>query len=114
VHALQRALVPGGVLVGRADEQDVAARGIGAGLITFPRDFDILAPSGPRIIPWVNSASNGSWTSSSSMSASALTKKRAYIRCRIACSTPPMYWSTAIHRFSTSRSQAAASLRASQ
>ena len=30
------------------------------------------------------------------MSASALTKKREYIRCRIACSTPPMYWSTGI------------------
>ena len=24
-------------------------------------------------------------------------KKRAYSRCRIACSTPPMYWSTGIH-----------------
>ena len=30
------------------------------------------------------------------MSASALVKKRAYIRWRIACSTPPMYWSTGI------------------
>ena len=32
------------------------------------------------------------------MSASTLVKKRAYIRCRIACSTPPMYWSTGIQR----------------
>ena len=29
-------------------------------------------------------------------SARALVKKRAYIRCRMACSTPPMYWSTGI------------------
>ena len=25
---------------------------------------------------------------------SAFVKKRAYIRCRIACSIPPMYWLT--------------------
>ena len=48
------------------------------------------------------------------MSASAFTKKRAYIRCRIACSTPPMYWSTGIQRESTAGSHAASSLRASQ
>ena len=30
-------------------------------------------------------------------------KKRAYIRCRIACSTPPMYWSTGIQRASDLR-----------
>ena len=47
------------------------------------------------------------------MSASAFTKKRAYIRCRIACSTPPMYWSTGIQRSRTSRSHAASSLLAS-
>ena len=62
----------------------------------FPRDLDIFAPS--RVtIPCVNSALKGSLTSSRSMSVSALHKKRAYIRCRIACSTPPMYWSTGIH-----------------
>ena len=84
------------------------------GAITLPLELDILLPSGPRIMPWVNRAWNGSWTSSSCMSASALTKKREYIRCRIACSTPPMYWSTGIQLRSTWRSHAAWSLWASQ
>ena len=48
------------------------------------------------------------------MSASALTKKRAYSRCRIACSTPPMYWSTGIQESTTSRSNGAWSLWGSQ
>ena len=48
------------------------------------------------------------------MSASALVKKRAYIRCRIACSTPPMYWSTGIQWSAAARSQAASSLRGSR
>ena len=66
------------------------------GATTLPLELDILAPS-RVIMPWVNRDENGSCTSSSSMSDSALQKKRAYIRCRIACSTPPMYWSTGIH-----------------
>ena len=41
-------------------------------------------------------------------------KNREYIRCKIACSTPPMYWSTGIQALSTSLSQAASSLFASQ
>ena len=61
----------------------------------LPFDFDIFAPS-RVIIPCVKRLANGSWTPSTPMSASALVKKRAYIRCRIACSTPPMYWSTGI------------------
>ena len=81
--------------------------------MTLPFDLDIFAPS-RVIIPCVNSRANGSWKSSSPMSASAFTKKRAYIRCRIACSTPPMYWSTGIQRESTAGSHAASSLRASQ
>ena len=66
-----------------------------AGLTVLPRDLDIFAPS-RVIIPWVKRFANGSRASSRSMSCSALTKKRAYIRWRIACSTPPMYWSTGI------------------
>src|ERR1700727_651939 len=31
----------------------------------------------------------------------ARVKKRLYNRCRIACSTPPIYWSTGIIRFAT-------------
>ena len=79
----------------------------------LPFDFDIFAPSWVTI-PCVNSRANGSCTPSRSMSASALMKKRAYIRCRIACSTPPMYWSTGIQRSTAPRSQAASSLRVSQ
>ena len=84
-----------------------------AGETTLPRDLLILAPS-LVTIPWVKSDWKGSWKSSWSRSASALVKKRAYMRCRIACSTPPMYWSTGIHSRSAERSQAARSLAASQ
>src|SRR5258707_15299978 len=31
----------------------------------------------------------------------ARVKKRLYNRCKIACSTPPIYWSTGIIRFTT-------------
>ena len=84
-----------------------------AGETTLPLDLLILEPS-LVTIPWVNRAWKGSWKSRWPRSASALVKKRAYIRCRIACSTPPMYWSTGIHSFSTAGSQAARSLEASQ
>ena len=81
--------------------------------MTLPFDLDIFAPS-RVIIPCVKSFRNGSWKSSRSMSASAFTKKRAYIRCRIACSTPPMYWSIGIQRESTAGSHGASSLCESQ
>jgi hypothetical protein len=42
----------------------------------LPFDLDIFAPS-RVIIPCVNRRWNGSWTSSSPMSVSAFTKKRA-------------------------------------
>src|SRR2546429_425695 len=60
------------------------------GATTLPFELDILAPS-RVIIPCVNSEEKGSLTSSRSMSVSALQKKRAYSRGRIACSTPPLY-----------------------
>jgi len=72
----------------------------------LPLDFDIFAPS-RVIIPWAKRLANGSWTASAPRSASALVKKRAYIRCRIACSTPPMYWSTDSQWSLARRSQAA-------
>ena len=65
------------------------------GLIVLPFDFDIFAPS-RVIIPCAKRFANGSSASRWPMSESALVKKRAYIRWRIACSTPPMYWSTGI------------------
>jgi hypothetical protein len=75
----------------------------------FPRDFDIFAPS-RVIIPCAKRLAKGSWTPTWPRSASALVKKRAYIRCRIACSTPPMYWSTGIQWSAAWRSQGASSL----
>src|SRR5437773_11483883 len=84
-----------------------------AGETTFPRDLLILAPS-LVTIPCVKSARKGSCTSRWPRSASALQKKRAYIRCRIACSTPPMYWSTGIHSWTASCDHAASSLTGSQ
>ena len=56
---------------------------------TLPFDFDIFAPS-LVIMPWVNSRRNGSTTGHQPASYSAFVTKRAYIRCRMACSTP--YW----------------------
>src|SRR5580704_8163183 len=79
---------------------------IDAGETTLPLDLLILAPS-LVTMPCVNSAWKGSWKSRCPRSASALVKKRAYIRCRIACSTPPMYWSTGIHWRSAAGPQAA-------
>ena len=56
-------------------------------------------------MPWVNSRWNGSRRSfgATPRSASALVKNRAYIRWRMACSTPPMYWSTGSQRSSAKR-----------
>ncbi len=52
MHALDALVRPVGVLVGGTDEQDVAARGVGAvalddrgGETTLPLDLLILAPS---------------------------------------------------------------------
>ena len=79
----------------------------------MPFDLDIFAPS--RVtMPWVKSRAKGSWNPSRPMSASAFVKKRAYIRCRIACSTPPMYWSTAIHMSTAARSHDSSALSGSQ
>ena len=51
MHSPHALVGPVGVLVRRAEEQDVAAGGVGAvtvdvgeGLITLPFDFDIFAP----------------------------------------------------------------------
>ncbi len=83
------------------------------GETTLPFDLVIFAPS-LVIIPWVKSRANGSLTPSSPRSLRAFMKKRAYSRWRIACSTPPMYWSTGIQRSTASRDHAAWSLSASQ
>ena len=47
-------------------------------------------------MPWVSSFVNGSSTDTSFRSRITLVQKRAYSRCRIACSMPPMYWSIGI------------------
>ena len=88
---------------------------ISSGATRLPFDFDIFAPS-RRIMPWVKSRRNGSRSSAgaTSRSASALVKKRAYIRWSTACSAPPMYWSTGIHAATTSRWKGASSHHGSQ
>ncbi len=45
-------------------------------------------------MPCVSRFLNGSSPCTSPSSRISLWKKRAYSRCRIACSMPPMYWST--------------------
>ena len=52
-------------------------------------------------MPWVNMPANGSSMSIWPVAFIARVKKRLYSRCRIACSTPPIYWSTGIIRFAT-------------
>ncbi len=67
----------------------------------LPRDFDIFStrPVGDWrvIIPWLKSAENGSSNVTRPRSFMTRAKKRAYRRWRIACSMPPMYWSTGAH-----------------
>ena len=77
---------------------------ISSGATRLPFDFDIFDPP-RRIMPWVNSRANGSRRSfgATPRSASALVKNRAYIRWRMACSMPPMYWSTGIQRSTACR-----------
>ena len=47
-------------------------------------------------MPWVSSLVKGSSTVTSFRSRITLVQKRAYNRCRMACSMPPMYWSIGI------------------
>ncbi len=47
-------------------------------------------------MPCVNSFVNGSPIATSFRSRITLVQKRAYSKCRIACSMPPMYWSIGI------------------
>ena len=60
------------------------------GSTVLPLDLDILLPSF-NTIPCVNRFLNGSSLSSKPSSRINLWKKRAYRRCRTACSIPPMY-----------------------
>src|ERR1700754_4503801 len=52
-------------------------------------------------MPCVNMPANGSFMSMWPVAFIARVKKRLYNRCRIACSTPPIYWSTGIIRLAT-------------
>ena len=47
-------------------------------------------------MPWVNRPANGSSNPTCPVAFMARVKKREYSRCRIACSMPPIYWSTGI------------------
>src|SRR5664280_1264590 len=66
----------------------------------LPSDLDIALPL-LMTWPWFMRRSNGSPKSTIPRSCSTFVKNREYSRCRIACSTPPTYWSTGIH-FATS------------
>ena len=67
-----------------------------SGSTILPLDFDIFAP--PKfIMPWENKLWKGSSIVIRPRSRRALTKNREYNKCRIACSTPPIYWSTGNH-----------------
>ena len=66
-----------------------------SGLTTLPLDLDILAPS-LSTMPWVSKFSKGSSQEHIPKSYNTFVKNRAYMRWSIACSTPPMYWSTGI------------------
>ena len=104
--AFDARVVPVDVVRRRADEQVEQAQRVGADRVEVLLGRDQVAlrlrhlVPPMRIMPCVNSRVNGSRRSFGAMprSASALVKKRAYIRCRMACSTPPMYWSTGIQR----------------
>ena len=85
---------------------------ISSGDTTLPLDLDILEPSF-NTMPCVNKALKGSSTSTKPISCSTFTKKRAYNKCKIACSIPPMYWSTFIQYFAISLLNTSLSLRAS-
>ena len=61
----------------------------------LPRDLLMALPP-LSTWPWFSSALKGSVASSMPMSWMTLVKKRAYSRCRMACSTPPTYWPTGI------------------
>ena len=54
-------------------------------------------------MPCVNMPANGSSMPRWPVAFIARVKKRLYSRCRIACSTPPMYWSTGISRSTAAR-----------
>ena len=68
---------------------------ISSGETTLPLDLDILLPS-LSTIPCVKRPRNGSLASMRPKSWITFTKKREYNKCKIACSIPPMYWSTFI------------------
>ncbi|SYV95317.1 Uncharacterised protein [Mycoplasma putrefaciens] len=65
--------------------------------MTFPQDFDIFRPSGPKIIPWLNKFLNGSLTGQIPRSYKKWVQNLAYSKCPTACSWPPIYKSTGSH-----------------
>jgi hypothetical protein len=68
---------------------------ISDGSTRLPRDLDMAAPC-MITVPWFSSEVNGSVKPTRPRSYSTLVKKRAYSRCRMACSIPPVYWCTGI------------------
>ena len=65
-----------------------------SGETTLPLDLDMTSPCSSSTMPWHSRLVKGSSKLNMSMSRKTLVKKREYSRCKIACSMPPMYWST--------------------
>src|SRR3989344_3188001 len=68
-----------------------------SGSPTLPRDLDMRLPSGPIITPWLRRDRNGSENSTAPKLFKALVIKRAYKRCMVLCSRPPIYNGTGSH-----------------
>ena len=86
---------------------------IESGSTILPRDFDITSPSF-KTIPWVSRDLKGSLKSIIPKSWKNLVKKREYNKCRMACSIPPMYWSTGIQYLTSRMSKGLFSSRGEQ
>ena len=90
----------GGVYPYRRHGEDPTRMFAGEGT---PESLDIFAPS-LSTIPCVNRLANGSSAADSPQSRISFWKNLAYSKCNIACSIPPMYWSTGIQYASRSSS----------
>src|SRR3989338_4230502 len=77
-----------------------------SGSTILPRDLDITSPSF-KTIPCVSSRLKGSSNSTIPKSLKNLVKKREYNKCKIACSIPPIYWSTGIQYLTSPGSKGA-------
>ena len=81
-----------------------------SGAMTLPFDLLLVSPCSSFTMPWHRRFANGSSKSTIPRSRSTFVKKRLYSKCRMACSMPPMYWSTGSQRFAFSGANGSSSL----